>query len=424
MTESPSSQPQVLTVSQLNKQIRDALLERFPSIWVGGEITDLSRPRSGHLYFSLKDDSSQLNAVMWRNVAARLKFSPDDGMDVLCRGEVDVYPPRGTYQLIVREIELRGEGALQAALRRMREKLAAEGLFDAGRKRALPAFPRRLAVVTSPSGAALRDFLEVVRRRWQGIQVIVVPTRVQGADAAPEIVAAIQGAARLRPAVDAILVTRGGGSLEDLWCFNDEQVVRAIHAAPVPVVSAVGHEIDVTLADLAADVRALTPSEAGERLVPAAAEIHDRLRNYQRQLLSLLRARRQYARSQLETLAASRVLQDPMWLLRDHERTLDDLQQRSTRAVRRRAELANSEVAQLVASLEPLSPLHVLGRGYAIALDGAGNTVRSTVGLRPGDDLHVRLRDGTLATRVREIRRHSPSGDTPDMTEEAQSDGT
>ena len=316
--QSPT-QPQVLSVGQLNAQIRDTLLGRFSNVWIAGEITDLSRPRSGHRYFSLKDESGQLNAVMWRSVVARLEFEPDDGMEVLCRGEVDVYSPRGTYQLIVRQMELRGTGALQASLLRLREKLAAEGLFDAARKRALPLLPRRVAVVTSPSGAALRDFLEVIRRRGHNSHVVLVPTRVQGGEAAPEIVAAIRNALRLRPAPDTILVTRGGGSLEDLWAFNDEQVVRAIHASPIPVVSAVGHEIDVTLADLVADVRALTPSEAGERIVPARAQIQEQLQTYGQRMLVLLRARHEHAQSRLMSLASSRVLQQPTLRLREHD---------------------------------------------------------------------------------------------------------
>ncbi len=338
MSKSPtdSANPPILSVGELNDRIRETLRAEFFSVWVSGEISDLSRPRSGHAYFSLKDESSQVRAVMWRSVVQRLNFDLEDGIEVICRGEVDVYEPRGTYQLIVREIEPRGIGALQLALRKLRDKLAAEGLFDPARKRSLPRFPRRIAVVTSPSGAALRDFLEVARRRWQGTDILLVPTRVQGAGAAREIAQAIRTADAVRPRADALLVTRGGGSLEDLWCFNDEAVVRAIHASKTPVVSAVGHEIDVTLSDLVADVRALTPSEAGELLVPSSDELREGLDTVSRRLLSSVRAVYSHSRSRFDALSQSRVFRQPYSRLRDHERGLDELQARASRLVTQR----------------------------------------------------------------------------------------
>ncbi len=403
--QSPT-QPQVLSVGQLNAQIRDTLLGRFSHVWVAGEITDLSRPRSGHWYFSLKDESGQLNAVMWRSVVARLEFEPDDGMEVLCRGEVDVYSPRGTYQLIVRQMELRGTGALQASLLRLREKLAAEGLFDPARKRALPLLPRRVAVVTSPSGAALRDFLEVIRRRGHNSHIVLVPTRVQGGEAAPEIVAAIQNAIRLRPAPDTILVTRGGGSLEDLWAFNDEQVVRAIHASPIPVVSAVGHEIDVTLADLVADVRALTPSEAGERIVPARAQIQEQLQTYGQRMLVLLRARHEHAQSRLASLASSRVLQQPTLRLREHDRVLDEFQQRAARAIRQCVERQRSRITTYAGQLDSLNPLQVLSRGYSLTQKKDGSIVRSAGELVPHEEIQVRFAHGRVSAKVSDVHRN------------------
>ena len=258
--------PQILSICQLNGAIRNTLQSEFRSVWVAGEVVDLSRPGSGHLYFSLKDSSGSIRGVMWRSNVVRLSFDVEDGQQVICCGDVDVYPPRGTYQLIVRRMQLQGEGELQAKLRKLREQLEAEGLFDVNRKRPLPKFPKRIAVVTSPSGAAVHDFLEVVRRRWADVEITLVPTRVQGLDVGPEISRAIRQAASVEP--DVVLITRGGGSLEDLWGFNDERVVRAIYNSEVPVVCAVGHEIDVTLSDLVADRRALTPTEAGELMVP------------------------------------------------------------------------------------------------------------------------------------------------------------
>ncbi len=245
-----------LSVFQLTSLIKGILEQAFPSVWVVGELSDVARPQSGHVYLTLKDDRAQIRAVIWRNAASRLRFNLEDGLEVICRGDLDVYPPRGSYQLVIRELEPRGEGALQQALRKLQQKLAAEGLFDPAHKKPLPRFPRRIAVVTSPTGAAVRDFVEVLRRRWQGVHVLIVPTRVQGEGAATDIAAAIQTVNRLSPSVDVMVVGRGGGSMEDLWCFNEEAVVRAIFASQVPVVSAVGHEIDVTLSDLVADVRA------------------------------------------------------------------------------------------------------------------------------------------------------------------------
>src|SRR4029077_1511347 len=293
-----TSAPQTLTVSQLTARIKNSLEGAFPSVWVAGEVSNFSRPQSGHSYFTLKDDQAQIRAVMWRSATGRLKFDLADGLDVICHGHIDVYAPRGSYQLVVDELQPKGVGALELALRKLREKLSAEGLFDVARKRKLPAFPRRVAFVTSPTGAAIHDFLQVLRRRWRGVDVLVIPARVQGEGAANEIVAGIRLANRVSPRPDVLVVGRGGGSLEDLWSFNEEPVVRAIAASKIPTVSAVGHEIDVTLADLVADVRALTPSEAAERIVPAAEEIgarvrayHQRLRHAAHRRVMLLRAR-------------------------------------------------------------------------------------------------------------------------------------
>ena len=262
-TPSPPPEPQVLSVAELTARIKDLLDVSFGSVWVAGEISNLARPQSGHYYLTLKDDQAQIRCALWRNVAMRLRFDLRDGLDVICRGRIDVYGPRGTYQLIIESIEPKGIGALELALRQLREKLAKEGLFDPRRKRPLPPFVRRIALVTSPTGAAIHDFLQVLARRWRGADVLVVPTRVQGEGAAAEIAAAIATANALPMAIDCLVVARGGGSLEDLWAFNEEAVVRAIHASRIPVVSAIGHEIDVTLADLVADVRAPDAQRGG-----------------------------------------------------------------------------------------------------------------------------------------------------------------
>jgi exodeoxyribonuclease VII large subunit len=392
---------QTFTVSQLTAQIKDALEGEFPSVWVAGEISNHSRPQSGHCYFTLKDDQAQIRAVMWRSAASRLKFELADGLDVVCHGHIDVYAPRGSYQLVVDELQPRGVGALELALRKLREKLAAEGLFDPARKRKLPAFPRRVAFVTSPTSAAVRDFLEVLRRRWRGVDVLVIPARVQGDGAAAEIVAGIRMANRISPPLDVLVVGRGGGSLEDLWAFNEEPVVRAISASRVPTVSAVGHEIDVTLSDLAADVRALTPSEAAERVVPSSEEISTRVRGYQQRLRHAAMRRVMLLRARWESLASQRPFRRPFELIHDRSRRLDELTLAGNAAMRRLMRDCESRLALIAGKIASLSPLEVLARGYTITRDvDSGRVVRSATELRPGQMIMTRFAAGEAVSKV------------------------
>lgn len=404
----PQDAPPILSVAELSQLIKGTLESNFARLWVCGEVSEVSRPLSGHVYFTLKDEQAQIRAVMWRSTAQRQKFQLQEGHEVVCRGDLDVYPPRGSYQLVVRSVEPKGVGALQLAFKQLQEKLAMEGLFDRAHKKPLPPFPRRIAFVTSPTGAAIRDFLEIACRRFRGIHVLVIPARVQGDCAAEEIVHGIQLANRLLPRPDVLVVGRGGGSLEDLWCFNEEQVVRAIFASEIPVVSAVGHEIDVTLADLVADVRALTPSEAAERIVPSAEEVLQRLHHYQSRLIAALRSQCIMARSRLDSLAERRVLKRPLDRLGDLARRLDELQVRLHRTVRRRAQAAGQRVESLAAHLESLSPLAVLARGYSVTQrtsDGA--IVRAAADLQDGERIETRLREGRLISRVEQrLDRH------------------
>jgi exodeoxyribonuclease VII large subunit len=392
-----------LSISQLTALIKGLLEQAFPSVWVVGELSDVARPQSGHVYLTLKDDQAQIRAVIWRSVAARLRFDLEDGQEVICRGDLDVYPPRGSYQLVIREIEPRGEGALQRALRKLQQKLSAEGLFDPALKKPLPRFPRRIAVVTSPTGAAVRDFLEVVRRRWRGVHVLIVPTRVQGEGAAGEIAAAIRAVNRLAPAVDVIVVGRGGGSMEDLWCFNEEPVVRAIFGSQIPVVSAVGHEIDVTLSDLVADVRALTPSEAAERVVPAEDEVLAALKKLGQQLDRGVASRLMQARARLDALGERRVLRRPLDMLRDWARRVDELDLRAGRAVQNHLQRHRDRLAALAARLESLSPLAVLARGYTVTsrVDDR-QVIRDSRRLAPGDRIETRFAEGRAISRIEE----------------------
>ncbi len=401
----PADEPDdVLSVARLTELIKETLASRFPAVWVAGEVSDLARPHSGHLYLTLKDHDAQIRAVIWRGVAGRLRFELEDGMQVICCGDVDVYPPRGTYQLVIRQIEPRGLGALQQALLKLQKKLEAEGLFDPRHKKPLPRFPRRLAVITSPTGAAVRDFLEVLRPRWQGVDVLVIPTKVQGEGASAEIARALALANRLQPAIDVLVLTRGGGSIEDLWCFNEESVVRAIFASRVPVVSAIGHEIDVTLSDLVADVRALTPTEAAQRVVPATEEIAAALKHFLARLQSGLGARAGSARARLEALSQRRVLRRPLERVRDLERRLDELQQRTSRAVQQSVRVARQQVLARANQLESLSPLSVLARGYSLtqrADDGA--LVDRADSLRIGERIQTRFAVGETISRVEAI---------------------
>lgn len=396
----------VLSVSQLTASIKDLLEGAFPDVWVSGEISNFSRPQSGHCYLTLKDSDAQIRAVMWRGTASRVRFDMHDGLEVVCQGHVDVYAPRGSYQLVIEQIEPRGMGALELALRQLKAKLEAEGLFDPARKRPLPRFPRTVAVVTSPTSAAIRDFLEVLRRRWRGANVLVIPARVQGEGAAEEIAEGIELANRLTdPHIDCLVVGRGGGSLEDLWAFNEEVVVRAIFASRLPVVSAVGHEIDVTLSDLVADVRALTPSEAAERVVPAAEEIQQLLGQHQRRLVAALRGRAAMARSRLDAVAGSTSFRRPAQRVHDLAQRLDELASRKARAVQHQTRLLRGRLDAIGNQLESLSPHAVLQRGYSITrMKDGDEPVRDANTLEAGQILLTQLSQGEVRSVVADTR--------------------
>ena len=377
------------------------LLGQVGRVWVAGEISNLRTPASGHAYFTLKDSDAQLRAVLFRGAARGLAFEPEDGLEVLAFGELTVYEARGDLQLVVRALEPRGEGALQVAFEQLRARLEREGLFDPARKRPIPAHPRRVGVVTSGTGAALRDVLRVAAGRHGGTPLLLAPTRVQGAGAEEEIAAALAAVAG-RPDVDVVLLVRGGGSLEDLQAFNHELVARAIRASPVAVVCGVGHEVDVTIADLAADLRAPTPSAAAAAAVPDGAALRERLGERSRHLVQALSG-------VLET-AASHLGQQRRALRALAPRARLALQQArlgaAARALRRggaaRLEAGLARLGSLTGRLDSLSPLAVLGRGYALvqrATDGA--IVRAPGDVRPGDALRIRLARGELEAEAR-----------------------
>lgn len=394
----------VLSVSQFTAQLKGVVESHFSSVWVAGEISNFSRPQSGHCYFTLKDDAAQLRAVIWRNASTRLKFDLHDGLEVVCRGSLDVYPPRGSYQMVVSEIEPRGIGALELALRKLREKFAAEGLFDADRKRPLPPFPRRIGFVTSPTGAAIHDFLQVIKRRWSGVEVYVFPSKVQGPGAAEEIAAGIKLANQMKPTLDVLVVGRGGGSMEDLWAFNEEPVVRAIAASRIPTVSAVGHEIDVTLADLVADVRSLTPTEAAERVVPSAADVTGIVQQLSDRMRRSLALRVASYRQRLDSLASRPALARPLDAVHNQSRVVDELGTRLHSRMRTHLREQQQKIVAVSGKLDSLSPLAVLGRGYSLTQDAKTRRLVTDVKqLKAGQEILTRLAVGEVVSVVSKL---------------------
>jgi exodeoxyribonuclease VII large subunit len=390
------------SVSEVTARVKDMLESRFADVWVAGEVSNLTRASSGHVYLSLKDDEALLRGVIWRSTAASLAIEPADGMAVVCHGRIEVYPPRGTYQLTIDRLHALGTGTLEAQLRKLHARLAAEGLFAPERKRPIPPFPRRIALVTSPTGAAIADFLQTLRARWKGSEVIVVPSRVQGAGAAEELAAALAAAARIAPAVDVIALVRGGGSLEDLWSFNEEVLVRAIAAAPIPVVAGVGHEIDVTLADLAADLRALTPTDAAVKVSPDGPQVAAAVAGLGLRLDAALTRRVAAARDRIVQLARSQVFADPARLVRDRRAAVDAHGMRLARLAGAAVARAGERLAAGAGRLEAASPVQLLARGWSLTWreDDRARGLTSVAGLEPGTRLVTQLADGRLWSRV------------------------
>jgi len=438
----------VFTVSELTAHIKATLEEALPAVWVEGEISNLRTPSSGHAYFTLKDEGAQISGVLFRGRGRRVRFELEDGLHVLAFGGLDVYAARGQYQLVVELMEPKGLGALQLAFEQLKRKLEAEGLFDGARKRPLPAFPRVIGIVTSPTGAAVRDILNIIGRRFGELQILIAPVRVQGDGAPGEIIQALADLQEVLE-MEVIIVGRGGGSIEDLWAFNEEAVARAIVACRVPVISAVGHETDFTIADFVADLRAPTPSGAAELVVREKLAVIERLVDLYARLKQAITAEVATRRERIDFLARRRVLTDPSRALRDLYRRLDDLGGRlrlglraSQRQIRHRvalvthalrsqspvARIAGSEVlldqlrgrmaasaahgvkaararfATSVGRLESLSPLGVLARGYSVTRLESGAVVRRASQARAGDLLEILLHQGALGARVTDVR--------------------
>jgi exodeoxyribonuclease VII large subunit len=390
----------ILSVSELTNKVKGMLEQEFGSLWISGEVTALKKHQSGHWYFTLKDAGAVLPAVMFRGSNARVRIEFKEGLEVLARGSLSVYPPHGKYQFNVLEIHAKGLGALEAALRQLKEKLAAKGYFRPERKRPLPRHPGRVALVTSPSGAAVRDMLEILGRRWPATEVYVCPVRVQGDTAAAEIANALALLNRVG-AVDVIILGRGGGSTEDLHAFNDERVADAVFRSRVPVVAAIGHEIDVTIADLVADKRALTPSEAAELVVPDRGELLKKVSDMDLRLRELLGDRLESARGRLADFADRRVFRRPLDRIHDLEQGLDDFGERLQRCMRQRLERWRQLAQAAAGRLETLSPLNVLSRGYSLTRRASDQqVVRAADQVKPGDLLVTVLQHGQVTSRA------------------------
>ncbi len=393
----------LLSVTELNRLVRE-LLDAEPllqGVVVQGELANVRLHSSGHLYFSLRDPAASVRAVMFRSQARQLVFAPQDGMQVICAGRVSLYERDGSYQLYAETLEPAGVGAEYLRLLQLKEKLQAEGLFSQDRKRPLPLLPRRLGVVTSPTGAAIRDILSVARRRYPNLELVVAPVQVQGATASAEIAAAIELLAR-RGRVDVIVVGRGGGSQEDLAAFNQEEVARAVAASPVPVVAAVGHETDTTLIDLVADRRAATPSAAAELAVPVVAELSAGLQTATGQMQVALDHRLSLGRRQLSAVLGRRVMSRPLTLLEARQERTLRLEKDLGQATGRRLQDARSRLAEHSGRLMALSPTAVLSRGFAV-VEKDGKAVRNVELLHPGDRIRTRLQVGSFESQVERV---------------------
>ncbi len=393
-----------LSVSELNARIK-GLIESDPvlgSVYVRGELSNYKVYPSGHHYFTLKDAESSLRCVMFRSAASKLRFRPESGMRVTAWGRVAVYPRDGAYQLYCEGLMPEGAGDLQVAYEQLKAKLAAEGLFDPAHKKPIPRYPERIAVITSSAGAAVHDIIRVLRKRWPVAKVVLLPVRVQGVEAPPEIAGALRYANKYRVA-DVIITGRGGGSIEDLWAFNDERVARAIYASELPVISAVGHEPDVTIADFVADLRAATPSNAAELVAPDVSELRDAIRSAAARLDQAIDRGLTQRRTALTELASRRVMQSPTGFIDQRRLELDSIRLRLDAAATGRLHRERQEFARLAAKLDALSPLKVLGRGYSIALDAEGRAVREAAQLKAGDKLDLRLSRGGAKCLVESV---------------------
>ena len=395
---------QILTVSELNALVKENIESEplFSGVCIKGELSNYKIYPSGHHYFTLKDERSSLRCVMFRSSAEKLRFRPESGMGVIACGRIAVYERDGAYQLYCSRIIPEGTGDLQLAFEQLKARLSSEGLFDSSHKKPLPLFPGRIAVITSSAGAAVHDIIRILRTRWPMSKVLLLPVRVQGTEAPAEIAGAIAYANEFRVA-DVIITGRGGGSIEDLWAFNDERVARAIYASQIPVISAVGHEPDVTISDYVADRRASTPSNAAEIAVPDWEDIQERLDKLSQLSRQAIDTKLQSLRERLQGIAEKRVLTEPGVQIDERRVRLDYLRDMLISAQEKNISQKHREFASLAASLDAMSPLRVLSRGYAVASDSEGNTIKSAAELKAGEKIRLKFSDGDAGCTVDEL---------------------
>jgi exodeoxyribonuclease VII large subunit len=391
-------QTHILTVTQLTYQIKNLLEGTFPDVWVEGEISNFTVPQSGHAYFTIKDEQSQIKAVLFKSSQRHLKFTLQHGMQVICRGRVSVYEPRGEYQIIIEYVEPKGVGALQKAYEDLKARLEKEGLFDRERKKILPFLPKRIGVITSPTGAAIRDILRVIKRRHPRMEMLIYPVPVQGPEAAPAIVEAI-GYFNREKNVDVMIVGRGGGSLEDLWAFNEEIVARAIFASRIPVISAVGHETDFTIADFVADLRAPTPSAAAEMVVESEAHLRELVLSFEARLAAGMRQTLENLKGMVQH--AGRLLADPRKKLEQFSQRVDELLGRLGLGLRHHVRRDRALLTSLTGALDHLNPLAILARGYSVTRSVPGEAIiKSADDVITGDLVRTTLHRGEVLSRV------------------------
>lgn len=403
-TRSEERQPageDFFTVTEITRRIKSLLEGTIPNISVEGEISGLKASPSGHIYFCLKDNNALIDAVVWRSAAMKLKDIPKDGEKVVARGKISVYEPRGRYQLVVTSFQTSGKGDLWRKFEELKEKLAAEGLFDQERKVPIPESPKTIGIVTSPTGAALQDILKIVRRRAPGMKIVVSPALVQGKGSAADIASAVQKL-DLWGGADVIIVGRGGGSLEDLWSFNEETVARAIASAKTPIVSAVGHETDFTIADFVADARAATPSEAAEKIAPDQNYLRGRVAHAATVLARALSGHIREQRERMSSMSRMRAYNKPLDMFMPLWQRLDDTLSDYRTIMERKLEQADNRVRLASTRLEAMSPFSVLARGYAVALDSKGKPITDSTSVHPGDKVTVEVHRGKISAAVTE----------------------
>ncbi len=397
------SDERIISVGELTRQIKGMLELGFPNQWVQGEISNCKHHTSGHLYFTLKDEQAQISAVMWRSRVGQLRFRPADGMKVIVRGNVTLYEPRGNYQIDCQSIQPLGKGDLQIAFEQMKERLQKEGLFDEARKRPLPEYPLRIGIVTSPTGAAVQDMISVLSRRFPAVELIIVPVKVQGAGAAEEIAGAI-GLLNDEKMADVMIVGRGGGSLEDLWAFNEEVVARAIVASKIPVISAVGHEVDFSISDFAADLRAPTPSAAAELVVKDVREVVELIRNYCYTMTGAMNNAIDSYKQTIAHLTQSYSFNKPHDLLRQRSQHVDELHRRLEQGLQHRFAMIKQHTVSLNGRIRTLDPTLVLKRGYAIVRQG-DRIVSSAAGAAAGAAT-IQFHDGSAEAELKQRKKN------------------